>query len=288
MKKYLLFAAALLGLVACTRNNADEPNAPKKQIVLTATVNNNGSANGPHRVAPEDPTAATVKFTWEAGDKVIISNATGSEVFTIDATSISPDGKSANFEGTALADMTNYTVHYGYNPADEVHNVAYIENSFKPFIKGNGNNDGFTLDYFYPVLKFDVSADYFWGAGEEDFNLLYINYSLDKSFYSPNRKAKVVLTDVNKLMKFTTPVTIYLPVLETSAEGFCLEFIVQKDGAERYDVPNPCPVLFNDSFNGNYGLITNLNLTLKNGKIINLSPLTLTTYVDHGGAPARK
>lgn len=285
MKKYLLFAAALLGLVACTRNNADEPNAPKKQIVLTATVNNNGSANSPHRVAPKDPTAATVNFTWEEGDQVYVTSTDQSEtqVFTLVPGSISPDGETAQFEGTALADMSSYTVHYGYNPADEVHNVAYIENSFKPFIKGNGNNDGFTLDYFYPVLKFDVSADEFWGAGEEDFNLLYINYSLDKSFYNPNREAKVVLTDVNKLMKFTTPVTIYLPVLETAAEGFCLEFIVQKDGAERYNVPNPCPVLVNGSFDGNYGLITNLDLTQKNGKIITLSPLTLTTYVDHGG-----
>lgn len=282
MKKYLLFAAALLGLVACTQNNADEPNAPKKQIVLTATVNNNGSANGPHRVAPKDPTAETVHFTWEEGDQVIISNATGSEVFTIDATSISEDGKSANFEGTALADMTNYTVHYGYNPADEVHNVAYIEDSFKPFIKGNGNNDGFTLDYFYPVLKFDVSADTYWGQGEEDFNLLYINYSFDKTPYKPIREYKGVLTDVNELMKFATPVTIYLPVLETSAEGFYLEFIVQKDEAERYNVPNPCPVLLNGSFES-YGLSTNLDLTQKNGKIITLSPLTLTTYVDHGG-----
>lgn len=280
MKKYLLFAAALLGLVACTRNNADEPNAPKKQIVLTATVNNNGSANGPHRVAPKDPTAATVNFTWEAGDEVIISNATGSEVFTIDATSISADGKSANFEGTALADMSSYTVHYGYNPADEVHNVAYVENSFKPFIKGEGNNDGFTLNDFYPVLKFEVSA--YEPYGKEDFNLLYINYSLDKSFYNPNREVKVVLTGVNKLMKFTTPVTIYLPVLETSAEGFYLECIVQKDGAERYNVPNPCLVLLNGYFES-YGLSTNLDLTQKNGKIITLSPLTLTTYVDHGG-----
>lgn len=285
MKKYLLFAAALLGLVACTRNNADEPNAPKKQIVLTATVNNNGSANGPHRVAPKDPTAATVNFTWEEGDQVYVTSTDQSEtqVFTLVPGSISPDGETAQFEGTALADMSSYKVYYGYDPTEEVHHVAYVENSFKPFIEGNGNNDGFTLDYFYPVLKFDVSADYFWGAGEEDFNLLYINYSLDKSFYNPNREAKVVLTGVNKLMKFTTPVTIYLPVLETAAEGFCLEFIVQKDEAERYNVPNPCPVLVNGSFDGNYGLITNLDLTQKNGKIITLSPLTLTTYVDHGG-----
>ena len=287
MKKYLLFAAALLGLVACTQNNADEPNAPKKQIVLTATVNNNGSANGPHRVAPKDPTAATVNFTWEAGDKVIISNATGSEVFTIDATSISPDGKSANFEGTALADMSSYNVYYGYDPTEEVHNVAYVENSFTPFIKGEGAEYNFTLDYFYPVLKFDVSADEFWGMGEEDFNLLYINYSFDKTPYKPTREYKGVLTNVNKLMKFATPVTIYLPVLETSAEGFYLEFIVQKDGVERYNEPNPCPVLLNGYFES-YGLSTNLDLTQKNGKIITLSPLTLTTYVDHGGAPARK
>lgn len=202
MKKYLLFAAAMLGLVAC-QNNDPENVAPRK-VTLHATVENGDAANGPHRVAPVDPTAATVNFTWEAGDQVAIKTDAGS--YTLDATNI--NGNQADFEGEVAGDLTNYTAHYGYVPSETTQTIEYVAGSFKPCVYGEGHNDNFTLDQFFPVLKLQLI-----GAS-----------TLGKIEYLIGTDVKATMTITDGIALTSTASVVYLPVADVAAAGFSLKF----------------------------------------------------------------
>ena len=80
MKKFFLFAATLLGLVACNTNEVDV-NVPARQITIhaTANVNSGSAAAGPRRIAPNDITASSVSFHWQEGDKVWVLSEDFSE-----------------------------------------------------------------------------------------------------------------------------------------------------------------------------------------------------------------
>lgn len=202
MKKFMLFAAALLGLVAC-QNNDPENVAPRK-VTLHATVENGGAANGPHRVAPVDPTAATVTFAWEADDQVIVKTNAGN--YTLDATDI--NGNDANFEGEVAGDLTSYTVYYGYNPDAASQSIPYVAGSFKPCVKGTGANDNFTLNQFYPVLKLQLT-----GAA-----------TLGKIEYLIGTDVKATMTITGGIALTSTASVVYLPVADVASTGFSLKF----------------------------------------------------------------
>lgn len=209
MKKYLFFAAALLGLVAC-QNNDPENVAPRK-VTLHATVENGGAANGPHRIAPIDPAASTVSFAWQEGDQVTIKTNAGS--YTLDATNI--EGNLADFEGEVAGSLDSYTVYYGYDPDAAAHSIQYVAGSFKPCVYGTGAGESFTLDQFFPVLKLQLLGE---------------NYSpLNRIEYLIDNEVKAVMTFTTPLPLSITASVVYMPVPAVDAAGFTLKF---------YDIKN--------------------------------------------------
>lgn len=205
MKKFLLFAAAMLCLVACNKN-ASDVTAPARKVVLHATVDNGGAANGPARIAPVDPTATTVEFAWEENDQIKVVTDAG----TYTLTAININGNQADFEGEIAGSLDNYTVYYGYNPDAASQTVEYIANSFKPCVKATGcSGESFVLNEFYPVLKLQLKGSKTLGK---------IEYLI-----GTNEKATMTFTD-GIALNTTTATVIYLPVADVDAAGFTLKF----------------------------------------------------------------
>jgi len=177
MKKFLFFAAALLGLVACN-NKGNEPINPGRQITLTATVDFGQGSNAPGRTVAPDASSlstSTATFHWEKGDKVMLLNSSGTEMqlFTIDDNSIK--GDSASFTGTALTDMKSYMVVYAGKNISE----AFVTSLFAgdPIELTNatngynivaacqdGNENGFTLSMFYNTLRLKLTGNVTLGS----------------------------------------------------------------------------------------------------------------------------
>lgn len=148
MKRFLFFAVALAAVASCGKEQQGSSAVSGETVTLRATVDIAGQLT---KVAPDDPAQATVTFHWETGDKVTISNNSGSQVFTVSSIS----GQSAELVGTALPDMSSYTA--TYNTADSGI-VSLVEGSFKPIASGSGSNSSFTLDTFSPVLKLGLKG----------------------------------------------------------------------------------------------------------------------------------
>lgn len=227
MKKFLFFVTACIALVACNQN---EPTAPGRQVTLTATVNlGNGSYAPVRTVAPNTPidttAGATLNFHWEAGDKVIIKNASGKSTFTIVDGSIS--GNQANFTGTALSDMSSYNVYYNYDPdATNPDTVEYVAGSFRPFINGTGNDDGFTLNTFLPVLHIRLILN----ENDPSDAIYYIRYYLgyltaESGHEDPSEFLPLATVMLANGISPADTTDVYLPVSATDATGFTLEFL---------------------------------------------------------------
>jgi len=188
MKKFLFFAAALLGLVACN-NKGNEPINPGRQITLTATVDFGQGSNAPGRtVAPDTPipteVGSTVKFHWEKGDQILLIAMDASaecEIFTIMDDSI--DGETAKFTGKELTNMNQYIVYYiGKNPSFEklmayldhqTDSITYEANSFHPYVVGFGDEESILLDNFLTIFQIPLKGnatvgklDYYMGDKE--------------------------------------------------------------------------------------------------------------------------
>lgn len=209
MKKFLLFAVAMLSLVACKKNNGDEPKVPARQVTIHATVYGGKSANGPARIAPADPTAATVIFEWEEGDVVYLLSNDESEIqeFTLIPGTISQDGQYADFTGTELADMSNYMVLYGGEKdymiffSNDDYEINYIEDSFKPAVYGSGDGDSFVLDQFGTVIKLQLTGEAKLGKIE------YV--------YTKGIQPSVVTMNMGDGLQLTnTPKVVYFPVFK--------------------------------------------------------------------------
>ena len=78
MKKYLIYAAALLAAVGCNKELIDDT-TPVGNVILTATVESEDTKVG----ASVDKDAATVAFTWTKGDAIAVKTASGYETFTL-------------------------------------------------------------------------------------------------------------------------------------------------------------------------------------------------------------
>lgn len=197
MKKVFVFAAALAVLAACSKDN-DQALKAGETVTLNATVGLPAC-----KVAPDDPTASTVNFVWQEGDSVTISNGTESSVFHVDAATI--QGGTASFTGTALSDMSSYTVSYGDGSA-----VAYQAGTFTPIISGTGGGSSFTLNQFRPVLKLQLTGDVTLGKIE--------------LWEGDPEQVVTTLGCGAGLQLTTTATTVYFPVNTTLAGGFTLKF----------------------------------------------------------------
>lgn len=169
MKKYLLFAAAVLCMVAC---NSNDPKAPQKSTTIHATINmNNQDGAAVRKIQPNasdlvNPQAGgTVNFHWEDGDEITIFNVEDPSVqnkFQIIPGSISKDGKSADFSGTPLADMSNYLVSYGRYYSAQKNEGKYqitIDPLKVPMMcRGTGKNAEFELDYYTSLFRIPLTG----------------------------------------------------------------------------------------------------------------------------------
>jgi len=205
MKKFLLFAAACVALVACKNGTESIQNEPLPVVTISASMDFNQEAQSCiRRITPDDPTASTVNFSWEAGDQVIIKNNSGTSTLTIVNSSIS--GNKADFTGTALSDMSSYEVYYGYkNGLDAVQDLPYLKDStFRPFIQGEGNSTGFNLNSFMPVLKINIVG------GQIDTAVV------DSIIYTigSDKKAKMSLPTIHVGKK--SSFSLYFPVPQTN------------------------------------------------------------------------
>lgn len=235
MKKLFLFAATLLGLVACDKNEADI-NVPARQITIhaTADMNNGSAASGPHRIAPNDITASSVSFYWQEGDKIwVLSNDfSEKQIFTIDNSSI--NGNQANFTGTALSDMSSYYVIYLDNMVSEETLMAIISGedpvtyNYNPdsknwFFAGEGHEDNFTIGCKSTIrmqlkgsCKLGKVVYLFGDPAEED----YSNITNTLNF---------VHDEYDGLQLSSTPVEVVIMPSVVSTEGFALRFYDTED-----------------------------------------------------------
>lgn len=243
MKKFLIFMASILGLVACKNNIGNEPNAvlTNQNMVFHAKVNNLNNPGGtPQRIHPKDPNSATVYFEWDDNDIVILK--TSQDLFcTLKVVNIIGD-EAADFVGTISGDITCYHVYYGYDPSKSIQTLEYIENSFKPCVYGEGANDKFQLDHFFPVIKLQLK-------GDETITIGKIEYLIDNNV--------VATMPINECITLTSETQIvYLPINSVSSNGFTIKL-----------------------YDNNDHLITektaSINLTEKMGKIITMPELII-------------
>jgi len=133
MKKFLLFAAACVALVACNQkdnalNNAPEgtPFANGQKVILT--VNNGSEGKAPSRKISGTDQGTYFEFKWEANDSILVKVGEKSAVFHIKNSTISADGKSADFEGVMPAEGNTYDVQYPVpTDTDPLKNQTYVE-----------------------------------------------------------------------------------------------------------------------------------------------------------------
>ena len=229
MKKLFLFAATLLGLVACNKNEADI-NVPARQITIhaTADMNNGSAASGPHRIAPNDITASEVFFHWQEGDKVWVLNEDYSEkqLFTIDNNSI--NGNQANFTGTALSDMSSYWVIYLDNMVSEETLMASmgegpVTYNYNPDSKnwcffGEGAEDNFTLDCFSIRMQLKGSCKL------SKVTLIWMNDEEQDGYDPATTTINFVHGSYDGLQLSSTPVEVVMPLLISVRDGFTLRF----------------------------------------------------------------
>jgi len=218
MKKIMLFAAACIALVACTKN-IDNATPTGRQVTISATVQI--PSEYATKVSPDASSlsASTITFHWEAGDKVVLSSNdfTEMQLFTIVDASI--NGTTANFTGTALSDMSSYKARYcGKNTSIEkvtklfagtIDSLSYDVNDFHPYIFGSGNADGFTLNDFNNVINIPLKGD----------------ATIGKIDYYTNSTLSIAAT-----MSFGTGLTltntetpVYMPLFVYTSDGFSIK-----------------------------------------------------------------
>jgi len=194
----MLFAAACVALVSCDqKEQLPAPLESGKLCTLTATINLDQSTQT--KIAPDLANITTeLSFNWEIGDKVTISNESGteSEIFTVQSVK---DGV-ASLTGKALTDMSSYKVTYGDAAATT---ITYQEDTFKPIASGTGADLEFTIDSYFPVLHLTLT-----GAIKVDSIKYYVEDDL-----------KTTLKLSKDFALNSTEKTVYFPVLSEAGES---------------------------------------------------------------------
>lgn len=277
MKKFFLFAATLLGLVACDKNEADF-NAPARQITIhaTADMNNGSAASGPHRIAPNDITASTVSFHWEEGDKIWVFKPDFSEkqLFTIVNSSI--NGNQADFTGTALSDMSLYYVAYDDNNANEEMLMALASGApatlnYRPdgknwVFSGYGMADNFSITS-HSTVRMQLKGSCKLGK------VTYLCMSENPGEYLPTAMSiNFVHGEYDGLQLSETPIEVTLPLSSIAPYGFTIRF---------YDTDDNLILEKSKTGDSFYNAFT--NHTLVNLGVIEVAAVTPThEYVDLG------
>ena len=277
MKKLFLFAATLLGLVACNKNEADI-NVPARQITIhaTADMNNGSAASGPHRIAPNDITASSVSFHWQEGDKIWVFKPDFSEkqIFTIDNSSI--NGNQANFTGTALSDMSLYYVAYDDNNANEEMLMALASGApatlnYRPdgknwVFSGYGMADNFSITS-HVTVRMQLKGSCKLGK------VTYLCMSENPGEYLPTAMSiNFVHGEYDGLQLSETPIEVTLPLSSIAPYGFTIRF---------YDTDDNLILEKSKTGDSFYNAFT--NYALVNLGVIEVAAVTPThEYVDLG------
>ncbi|MBQ0136404.1 MAG: hypothetical protein KBS40_00145 [Bacteroidales bacterium] len=276
MKKFFLFAATLLGLVACNKNEADI-NVPARQITIhaTADMNNGSAASGPHRIAPNDITASSVSFHWQEGDKIWVFKPDFSEkqLFTIVNSSI--NGNQADFTGTALSDMSLYYVAYDDNNANEEMLMALASGApatlnYRPdgknwVFSGQGIADNFSIKS-HSTVRMQLKGSCKLGK------VTYLCMSKNPGEYLPTAMSiNFVHGEYDGLQLSETPIEVTLPLSSIAPYGFTIRF---------YDTDDNLILEKSKTGDSFYNAFT--NHALVNLGVIEVAEPFVPTYVDLG------
>ena len=276
MKKFFLFAATLLGLVACNKNEADI-NVPARQITIhaTADMNNGSAASGPHRIAPNDITASSVSFHWQEGDKIWVFKPDFSEkqLFTIVNSSI--NGNQADFTGTALSDMSLYYVAYDDNNANEEMLMALASGApatlnYRPdgknwVFSGYGMADNFSIRS-HSTIRMQLKGSCKLGK------VTYLCMSENPGEYLPTAMSiNFVHGEYDGLQLSETPIEVTLPIHSIFSYGFTIRF---------YDTDDNLILEKSKTGDSFYNAFT--NYALVNLGVIEVAEPFVPTYVDLG------
>jgi len=170
MKKLLLFAALCAALVACNKNIDQTPRYKAGEtITLSARIDNHQT-----KITSNNIDAAEVTFKWQEGDQVLLilfdsstQELLEAQVFTVKSGTISTDGKSADFTGKALGNMSSYTVYFLGRNADvetisgfRSGNVSLdnVSSNYNLVIEGTGNEEGFSLNTYNMALHLKLKG----------------------------------------------------------------------------------------------------------------------------------
>ncbi len=129
MKKLMYFAAALLVLVGCNKNDNIVENAPEgtpfeKGQKVTLTVGT-GAQQGPNKVAGVDA-GTQINFTWEEGDQILVKVDDKTAVFTL---TTGAGTNSGEFAGEMPAASSTFGIQY---PITEPDLTAQVYTSTEP------------------------------------------------------------------------------------------------------------------------------------------------------------
>jgi len=105
MNKTILFAAACLGLAACSKPELNSTAFTKGQ---TVTISASSDINACTKVTGTDD-GTNINFVWEAGDKVLVKVGEESAEFTLKT---GAGTANATFEGTMPADGSTFDIQY--------------------------------------------------------------------------------------------------------------------------------------------------------------------------------
>jgi len=131
MKKYIsVFAAALMVMTACSKNELKVGTASPVEMTLTATI----GADTKVSFVDEDN---VLKTAWEAGDKVsVVALDVQKQVISNDVFTAQSAGNTTNFTGTFTNDA----------------NTMYVRVFYPALTEGNGSEDSEETKWHSPLL----------------------------------------------------------------------------------------------------------------------------------------
>ncbi len=156
--RWLTVALVSVMMAACAQSEFESLQAPATPRMMTFTAVCGGADT---RLSHEyisdsgDPDYRSMKVKWTAGDSIRVYSSTGeSEIFTIVATSISSDGKTATFTGPDMGETENGFV-LAYPACDFPKNFQNIFSNLRGQVQkgneGTGHLNG--LDVMFSMVS---------------------------------------------------------------------------------------------------------------------------------------
>jgi len=120
MKKFLLFLAACVALVACNQKDDAFNNEPENtafhagQVVTISASAGTNANNAPIRKINGQSAADNISFTWEENDSILVTVGTATAIFHV--SKLYDGGKSADFSGTMPGEGTTFDMQFPVTP----------------------------------------------------------------------------------------------------------------------------------------------------------------------------